>query len=195
MDKTKHPELDVDTLAQAQIRGIPVCAMKNTWAVHVVSTMFPKTNIVQCAANEEEADGCFRLLKAEKCFLLVDDELELMQRKAHDPSLAMTGERLERQLLAWPVRRSLDPTVLFLLNKWMYAAISDHVIDELFSKYFEKKKCPIGTAGKNCEKACDPQHGMADASGKCVCESTRWIGGESSLCVSQFLIPYGYSCG
>lgn len=93
---------------------------------------------------------------------------------------------MKRQLLAWPVRRSLDPTVSFLLNKWMYAAISSQAIDELYFEYFSKKLCPIGTAGKHCELPCSPSHGVSNARGRCVCDSVRWTGGTYRLADNVF---------
>ena len=41
----------------------------------------------------------------------------------------------------------------------------------------QKTRCPVGTAGENCELPCDPEHGAANVAGICVCESSKWIGG------------------
>jgi Bacterial extracellular solute-binding proteins, family 3 len=180
--KTKHPELDVTTFSQAAIKGVSVCVRDlNSFPGKTLARMFPKgINLVPCADDGvSAADNCIKMLKTEECMLWVSDELVLLKEQADDPTLEMTGERLQRQLLAWPVRKNLDPTVSFLLNKWMYAAIRNQTISALYFEYFEKKLCPIGTAGKHCELPCDPDHGHANAAGMCICESTKYVGGES----------------
>lgn len=177
-DKHKYPDLDVTTLTEATRKGAGVCTFRDSYAPLVLERMFPGINVVLCHGNDEDSEGgCIDKLKAEECFLLVSDELVLRYMQADDPYLEMTGEQVERQWLAWPVRRSLDPSVAFLLNKWMYAAVNNQTINELYFEYFAKKLCPIGTAGKNCELFCDPAHGSSDAAGACVCESPRWTGG------------------
>ena len=172
------------TLAQAAVVGVPVCVQKlDSSAGEVIKRLFHDgINLVQCHGGISATHSCIKMLKAEDCMLWVADELDLLKEQADDPALEMTGEHLQRQLLAWPVRKSLDPTVSFLLNKWMYAAIRNQTISELYSKYFEKKRCPIGKAGKSCELPCDPDHGMANAAGKCICDSTKYAGGESGHC-------------
>ena len=176
--KSKFPHLDVTTLTEASRTGAGVCALESSYVEWVVSETFPEVNIVHCTATDN-ADGCLNMLENEDCFLMVSDELILRQIQADEPNFEMTGEQMNRQLLAWPVSKNLDPTISFLLNKWIYAAISNQVIDELYFEYFEKKLCPIGTAGKNCELPCDPDHGASNAAGECICESIRWAGGRS----------------
>lgn len=43
----------------------------------------------------------------------------------------------------------------------------------------------MGTAGEHCELPCDPDHGAADATGQCVCESIRWTGDDCAVEVPQ----------
>ena len=181
MEKTKHPELDVTTFTQAAVTGAQVCVRDlNSYPGKSLASKFPGINLVPCSNNgTSAADNCIKMLKAEECMLWVSDELVLLKTQADDPALEMTGERHQRQLLAWPVRRNLDPTVSFLLNKWMYAAIRNQTISELYFEYFEKKLCPIGTAGNHCELPCDPDHGMANSAGKCICASTKYVGGKT----------------
>ncbi|CAB9525835.1 acid type B receptor subunit 2 [Seminavis robusta] len=164
-DETKSPNLDVTTLDEAQAKGAGDSTSDTSSATSTTT--------------------CVHMLKAEECALWVSDELVLGREQSDDPSLEFTGEYLQRQLLAWPVRKSLDPTIAFLLNKWMYAANSNQTIMELYDRYFQKKSCPIGRAGKNCELPC--VHGIANAAGKCVCESTRFIGDDCNTEVPEEL--------
>jgi hypothetical protein len=176
-DKKKFPDLDVTTLSEATQIGAGVCTISDSVAPSVLERLFPGINVVLCTLDKEAEDGCLQHLMEEKCFLLVSDELVLRHMQANEPYFEMTGEQFELQWLSWPVRRSLDREVAFLLNKWMYAAVSNQTVSELYFEYFAKKLCPIGMAGKNCELFCDPEHGSADAAGDCVCASPRWIGG------------------
>jgi hypothetical protein len=176
-EKTKNPHLDVTTLTEATRAGAPVCALESSYSASLVAEEFPGINLLHCAPYDS-AYSCLDMLKNEDCLLLASDELDLRALQTQYPYFEMTGEHLVRQLLAWPMRRSLDPTSSFLLNKWIYAAITNKVIDELFFEYYEKKLCPIGTAGADCELPCDPDHGSSNAQGKCVCESIRWTGGK-----------------
>lgn len=185
--KTKRPDLDVTTLTEAERMGAGVCAQESSYVESVVKSAFPGVQIVPCGSTLD--NECIDMLKNEECFLLVSDELILRRMQADTTDVVVTGERLDRQLLAWPVSRDLDPTVAFLLNKWIYASISNHIIDELYFEYFEKKLCPIGTAGNDCELPCDPDHGASNSYGVCICESTRWTGGTNvvllnALCMS-----------
>jgi hypothetical protein len=184
-NKKRFPELDVTTLSEATRIGAGVCTYVDSYTPSVLERLFPGINIVLCNGDEDSEEGCLRHLEDEKCFLLVSDELALRYTQADDPNFEMTGEQLERQWLSWPVRRSLDPAVAFLLNKWMYAAVSNQTVNELYFEYFGKKLCPIGTAGKNCEIFCDPEHGSSDAAGQCVCASPRWIGGTYNSLVGR----------
>lgn len=176
-EKTKNPNLDVTTLTEATRDGVAVCALESSFVEWVVTEAFPDVKIVHCTPTDDP-DGCLNMLTNEDCFLLASDELELRSLQTQYPYFEMTGELMVRQLLAWPVRKSLDQTTSFLLNKWMYAAISNQVIDELYFEYFEKKQCPIGTAGVQCELPCDPDFGSSNAQGQCVCKSIRWTGGK-----------------
>ena len=176
--KTKNANLDVTTLTEATRAGVPVCAQASSYIETMVTEAFPEVKIVHCNINDDEPDSCENLLRNEDCLLLAADELELRSLETKVAHFEMTGELMFRQLLAWPTRKTLDPIASFLLNKWIYAAISNQVIDELYYEYFAKKLCPIGTAGVNCELPCDPDHGSSNAQGQCVCESIRWTGGK-----------------
>lgn len=178
-EKKKNPHLDVTTLTEATRTGAPVCCLESSYTEWVVTSAFPDITIAHCSGSSDDADGCLTMLRNEECQLIASDELYLRSLQTTHPYFEVTGEHLVRQLLAWPKRKSLDPTSSFLLNKWVYAAISNQVIDELYFEYFEKKLCPIGTAGADCELPCDPDHGSSNAQGQCVCESIRWTGGKA----------------
>lgn len=79
----------------------------------------------------------------------------------------------------------MDRDTTTLLNKWIYAAIVNTTLDELYNTYFSYKLCPIGTAGENCTEPCHPKNGEADIEGKCVCDSTRWTGDDCSIEVME----------
>lgn len=177
-EKTKYPNLDVTTLTEATRAGVPVCALEGTYGETILREEFPDIKIVYCDIEDDEPDSCVTMLKNEDCFLLAGDELGLRYRRTQHPYFEMTGELMMRQLLAWPVRKTLDPTSSFLFNKWIYAAISKQVINDLYFEYYEKKLCPIGTAGVDCELPCDPDYGSSNAQGQCVCKSIRWTGGN-----------------
>lgn len=176
IEKTKFPNLDVTTLSEATRARVPVCAVEFSSSRLILTQRFPDINLVPCPQEE-----CLDMLRREECFLFATDEMELRSIQTTYPEFEVTGERLSRQLIAWPVSKSLDPTASFLLNKWIYAAISGGVIDELYFEYFEKKLCPIGTAGRDCELPCHPDHGASNAQGQCICESIRWTGSKSKV--------------
>ena len=75
----------------------------------------------------------------------------------------------------------LPPIVSQLVKKWMYAAVANATMDQLYYQYFESHICPVGTAGEHCDQPCDPNHGTANAEGVCVCESIRWTGEDCSV--------------
>lgn len=177
-EKTKYPSMDVTTFSQAKRAGVPVCVVESSTVPLLLNDRYPDLNLVDCPQEK-----CLDMLRDEVCFLFTTDEMELRSIQTKHPYFEVTGERLSRQLIAWPISKSLDPTAAFLVNKWIYAAISSGVIDELYFEYFEKKLCPIGTAGRDCELPCDPDHGASNAQGECICESIRWTGGE-------FHVPY-----
>ena len=177
-DKVKFPGMDVTTLMEATRKGASVCVLlADSTTPKVLESSFPGIHIVTCTEGDDSESSCLNQLQKEQCFLLVSDELKLRKIQADKPYFQMTGEQLEHQWLAWPVRRSLDTVAAFLLNKWIYAAMGNQTITELYFEHFAKKFCPIGAAGKDCEDFCDPNHGAADAAGKCVCDSPRWTGG------------------
>lgn len=174
---------EVTLLAEAVSLGTPVCMAiqedEDELSAHkVVVKLHPDLMLVRCAAGagRDELVSCIDMLKAENCTLWAADEMVIRRHAINDPSLEMTPERIQHQMVAWPVRKSLDPVLAFLLNKWMYAAVSYQITQELYVKYFEEKVCRIGKSGANCDRPCNPDHGRSDSWGRCVCDNIRWAG-------------------
>ncbi|CAB9515608.1 acid type B receptor subunit 2 [Seminavis robusta] len=172
---------DYTTLSQAQAAQAPICLKDGTFYARVVREKFPSAAYYSCPSHEE----CIQSLKEEKCVLTCDDELQLHYAAAWDPSLEVTGERFNTQNIVWAYSRALPQTTLTLLDMWMRDAITNATTDELFSTYFQKALCPIGTAGEQCELPCDPDHGHSNARGVCICESSKWTGDDCSIEVPE----------
>lgn len=97
----------------------------------------------------------------------------------------LSHKSFNTQYLVWPLKYDLPTVTTILLKKWIYTAVSNATLDDLYFTYFQKALCPIGTAGEDCELPCDPNHGQADARGKCVCESVKWTGEDCSIEVEE----------
>ncbi|CAB9512670.1 acid type B receptor subunit 2 [Seminavis robusta] len=174
---------DFTTLADAAAAEATVCVQDGTYIKTVVQARFPQANYTLCPSLED----CFQALQNEECVLYVDDELALRYRAAVDPSLELTREQFNSQYLMWPMREDLPPLVAKLIKKWMYRAIGNATMDQLYKTYFEKHTCQHGTAGEHCELPCDPDHGTADGTGACICHSTKWTGFDCSMEVPEEL--------
>ncbi|CAB9524662.1 acid type B receptor subunit 2 [Seminavis robusta] len=172
---------DYTTLSQAQAAQAPICLKDGTFYARVVREKFPAAAYYTCPSHE----ACIQSLKEDKCVLTCDDELQLHYAAAWDPSLEVTGERFNTQNIVWAYSRALPQTTRTLLDKWMRDAITNATTDELFSKYFQKALCPIGTAGEQCELPCDPDHGHSNARGVCICKSSKWTGDDCSIEVPE----------
>lgn len=172
---------DYTTLTQASNAGATVCVPDGTYLMDVVMNKFPGAEYLRCPSF----DDCVQSLKDGECVLYADDELLLRYRASHDASLEVTREQFNTQYLVWPLRHDLDPVVALYLKKWMYAAVANATLDDLYFQYFQKELCPVGTAGEHCEKPCDPVHGTADSRGVCVCESVKWTGDDCSIEVPE----------
>jgi ABC-type amino acid transport substrate-binding protein len=138
---------DFTTLTEASRAKATICVPDGTYLMTVVMEKFPDAEYNKCVSAEE----CYAALKAEKCVLYVDDELLLKYNAAMDPSLEVTREQFNTQYLVWPMRYDLPPAVSMLMKKWMYKAVANATLDDLYFSYFQKRLCPIGTAGENCE--------------------------------------------
>lgn len=181
-------EIEYTTLTQAAAARATVCVPEGTYLMDVVMRKFPKASYLHCAT----ADICVELLKAKDCVLYVDDELLLRHRASKDVSLEVTREQFNTQYLVWPMRYDLPDLVSTYMKKWIYTAVANATLDELYGQYFQTDElCPIGTAGERCELSCHPVHGTASAQGICLCESTKWTGDDCSQEVPEMtnMIP------
>ena len=144
---------DFTTLKQAEEARATVCVPLGTYLAKVVREKFPGSNYLEC---DPSTSNCIDNLKNGTCILYADDELALHYTASHDPSLEMTGEYFNAQYIVWPMREDLPGRISKMIKKWMYKAIENATLDELYYEYFAKERCPIGTAGDRCELPCDP---------------------------------------
>lgn len=172
---------DFTTLNQASAVGATVCLKDGTFYAGVVKAKFPKVDFKLCPSQRT----CLNSLKAEECVLYASDELQLRYMAAWDSSLEVTREQVNTQYIVWPMSFDLDPIVSLLMSRWVFAAVTNATLDELYFKYFQKALCPVGTAGESCELPCDPDHGESNANGVCVCISTKWSGVDCSIKVLE----------
>ena len=180
----KQEGRDYTTLTQVSSSNETVCLKDGTFYSDVVKEKYPRIrHYIMCATQ----DKCIEALQAEECVLYADDELQLHALATSDYSLEVTREQFNTQYIVWPMRDILDPMVTRLMDRWIYAATTNATIDGLYFQYFQKSLCPVGTAGDKCELPCDPDHGQADVTGACVCESTRWTGDDCSVEIPENL--------
>ena len=172
---------DYTTLTEASGAGATVCLKDGTFYAGVVKAKYPLIDFLMCPSQGE----CLDALKAEECVLYASDELQLRFQSAWDATLEVTREQVNTQYIAWPMRDDLPPIVSRLMNRWIFEAVTNATIDELYHEYFQKALCPVGTAGESCELPCDPVHGEADMRGVCVCRSTKWTGDDCSIEVQE----------
>eukprot|EP00526_Cylindrotheca_closterium_P007067 CAMPEP_0113624268 /NCGR_PEP_ID=MMETSP0017_2-20120614/12505_1 /TAXON_ID=2856 /ORGANISM="Cylindrotheca closterium" /LENGTH=717 /DNA_ID=CAMNT_0000534283 /DNA_START=181 /DNA_END=2334 /DNA_ORIENTATION=+ /assembly_acc=CAM_ASM_000147 len=170
---------DVTTMEQAAGFGVPVCLKTDTFYAGVVAAKFPSIIFVSCG----DQDICISKLKAQECGLYASDELQLRFRAANDNTLSVTPESFNTQYITWAFKDS-TPNIRWV-KKWIYQAVVNTTMDQLYFKYFQKELCPVGTAGESCELKCDPDHGEADESGLCVCKSTKYTGDDCSIEVPE----------
>ena len=180
----KREGRDYTTLTQVSSSNETICLKDGTFYADVVKAKFPRIrNYIMCVTQ----DKCIEALQAEECVLYADDELQLHARATSDHSLEVTREQFNTQYIVWPMRDTMDPMVTRLMDRWIYAATTNATLDELYFQYFQQSLCPVGTAGDNCLLPCDPDHGQADVTGACVCESTRWTGDDCSIEIPENL--------
>jgi ABC-type amino acid transport substrate-binding protein len=163
---------DVTTMEEAVRANATICVVYDSYMDGIAREKFPNGNYHTC----DSPDDCVGKLKASKCALFVDDELQLRYRMVKDPTLQVTNENFNSQYIVWPVRSSIDRVVSKLIERWMYAAKSNATLDVLHDKYFSVNLCPLGKAGPTCDLPCHPAHGRSDRLGQCVCDSSKWTG-------------------
>ena len=183
--KSKGTVADYTTMTQASNAGATVCLKDGTFYAGVVKAKFPEAQYHFCFSQ----DDCLEALKNEDCVLYASDELQLRHRAAFDSTLQVTPESFNTQYIVWAIKDN-TPNVRYF-EKWIYDAVTNSTMDELYFQYFQKELCPVGTAGEKCELPCDPNNGKSDDRGICVCKSTKWTGLDCSIEVQeeQNLIP------
>lgn len=140
----RNKQIEYTTLGQADAAGATVCVPDGTYLMTVVMSKFPNANYYKCSSS----DDCFDKLTAGECVLYADDELLLRYRASLDDGrLEVTREQFNTQYIVWPMRRDLPEMVSVYMKRWMYAAVANATLDELYFKYFKKELCPVGTAG------------------------------------------------
>ena len=187
-NKKKSPgSRDYTTLLEAETNNATVCLKEGTFYATLVKERYPRGTYLMCPTTDE----CLKALKNEQCVLNADDELQIRYNVAWDDTLEVTREQFNTQYIVWAMKDSIPPIHQRYFKKWMWDANTLSVNDELYSKYFQKALCPVGTAGDNCELYCDPNYGKADSRGICVCVSTKYTGSDCSIEVPEdyHLIP------
>ena len=150
--RRRDRQIDFTTLAQADAAGATVCVPDGTYLMDVVMGKFPNANYYKCLSH----DDCIEQLRNETCVLYADDELLLRYRASQDDGhLEVTREQFNTQYIVWPMRRDLPEIVSTYVKRWMYAAVANATLDELYFKYFKKELCPVGTAGGKLENTLD----------------------------------------
>ncbi|CAB9519450.1 acid type B receptor subunit 2 [Seminavis robusta] len=179
--------VEINTIAQADQLRAPVCLLSGAYNMDVARQKFPNLNYLECGGYPDFYNDCIARLKKRECSLFVDDELLLRYHASNDPTLEVTNEQFNFLYLHWPMRYDLEPVVSFLLKKWVFHAIVNATLDQLYFQYLSPwgSLCTLGTAGKHCERPCDRQHGKANAFGDCVCKSIRWTGDDCSIEVPE----------
>lgn len=179
LNNTVQP--DITTMKEAASTGAPVCLKEGTFFSGFVRMGYPDVNFLSCGS----VDHCLELLKQGDCALNADSELTLRFRAAFDVSLGVTRETLLLNTLVWPISFGMSRGTSILLAGWMYTTAAEGTTKRLFSQYFQKAICPVGTAGEQCELPCHPVHGEANEVGECICVSTKWTGSDCSVEVPE----------
>ena len=176
IDKSPNSK-DYTTFAEVEEDGATVCIKEGTFYANLVKTLYPRATYHMCP----DVDSCLDALKTEQCVLSADDELQIRYRVARDPTLDITRESFNTQYIVWAIRHDLPTSHVQLFEKWMWAANMNRTNEILYSQYFQKALCPVGTAGESCELPCDPNFGEANARGECVCISSKYTGDDCSI--------------
>ncbi|CAB9512867.1 acid type B receptor subunit 2 [Seminavis robusta] len=182
---------EIKSLSDAERSGAEVCYPPASYVEYLLQEYMPTIQGVPCPSSD--IGECIDFLKGGNCAILANDQLLLEGYAKDDLSVDIIPENIQSQYFIWPLKQSLPPEVSWLLKKWMYEAGSKGDLELLHKKYFEVARCPVGTAGQNCELHCDAEHGIASIRGVCICKSTKWTGDDCSIAVEENLnrLPAG----
>ena len=170
-----------NTFAELERDNGTICGNPSSYYTAAIFERHPGLNIVACRRSIE----CAQLLKDGNCSLQAGLSTRLNYFTLQDSTFVLTKEALSRAFIAWPIRYDLDRRVSHLIKRWTLIAVTTNVVDDLRTKYFEPKVCPLGFAGETCEDKCDPVHGRSDRNGKCICDSTKYVGVDCSIVVDE----------
>jgi len=190
---SEAPPPEIATFADLQRANGTCCAPASSLMFRTIRETYPGLTMLECnkQATANNSTGCLDFLKAGKCALLGDFVGTLKYQAISDPTLMVLQEALRKGYVIWPMSYELSPRVRALVKKWVYKAVTMGVADDLYTKYYEPKICPLGLAGENCTDYCDSRHGKSDRLGRCTCASTRYIGADcaTELTLDEGLIP------
>ncbi|CAB9510907.1 acid type B receptor subunit 2 [Seminavis robusta] len=127
--------VEINTIAQADQLRAPVCLLSGAYNMDVARQKFPNLNYLECGGYPDFYNDCIARLKKRECSLFVDDELLLRYHASNDPTLEVTNEQFNFLYLHWPMRYDLEPVVSFLLKKWVFHAIVNATLDQLYFQY------------------------------------------------------------
>jgi 7 transmembrane sweet-taste receptor of 3 GCPR/Bacterial extracellular solute-binding proteins, family 3 len=175
--KSQWNNEDYTLLRDAERDNASVCATSGTYAQKLAISKYPNSRWVECGPTMKE---CIQALKNQTCVLYCADEHKLKAQEVADPDLQVTGETIQRQFFTWPMAYRIHTSIYQLIQQLLFAAIETDTLDDLYYRYFAVKTCPLGNAGEGCQGQCDPDHGLADRFGTCICASSRWTGDDCS---------------
>lgn len=171
------------------------CAPVKSLMLRIIREKYPSLNIWECDkqsnGNASDSNGCLEPLKAGKCSLLGDFVHTLQYQSLGDPTLVLVKEALRKNYIVWPMSYKLDSQIRDLIKKWVYQAVTTGVADDLYTKYYEPKICPLGFAGENCTDNCNPNFGRSNRFGVCICDSARYVGKDcnTEIFLDEGLVP------
>jgi len=179
-----------DTMEQLEVVGGTACVLNGSYIETVVRGKYPFANYLECDGTQK----CIEHLKLDDCSLYFDDELPLRYAILEEPNLEINRNYFNTQYLVWPMSYRIPADVSQMVKKWMYMAVTNATVDELFNNYFAYNTCPKGFAGKDCTEPCDEFHGEHnERTGECICVSTKWTGSDCSVEVMEDRneVPWG----
>ena len=178
------------TLNEVDRNGGTICVPAGTYLKTVVEKKYQNANYVVCANYDE----CQLLVISGACDLYTGVNTQLQYHVLQQPKpqrIQTTRDIIQPNYFVWPISYKVDESIRYYINRWIYLAVQTTFVDQLFTKYFEFETCPLGYAGVNCTQPCNPNHGIADVNGVCICDSTKWSGEDCSIEIleDKHLIP------
>ena len=174
-----------NTLEELERVNGTYCGEPNSYYVQVISEEYPNLKLFPCKVDGIGGYECVESLKVGNCSLQAGLGLGLTYASTLDTTLVRTRVELRRNFIGWPMSYALDEHTRYLFKRWFVIAISNNVVDELYTKYYESIVCPLGYAGENCTQYCNPQYGRSNRLGICICDSTKYTGVDCNTIVEE----------